>query len=89
MRVIPKPKQHTRYVMTGGHAGSSLKGGGTEGDYTYVCGNCRDVLWDNVSPDAHVRDVEDDEGNFINVLCVRDVVVKCKGCGSYNEIPTH
>ena len=88
MRVIPRPEKHTRYIRIARHAGSSIIGGGTEGDYTYVCGNCRDILWDNIGPDADIVSVEDDEENFIPVVCVRDVVVKCKGCGSYNEIPT-
>jgi hypothetical protein len=87
MRVIPRPVSHTRHIKTGRHAGSSLIAGGTQGDYTYVCGNCRDVLWDNVGPDKAIEHSEDDEGNFIPVRRVRDIVVKCKGCGSYNEIP--
>jgi hypothetical protein len=87
MRVITRPGKHTRYVKTGRHAGSSLIGSGTEGDYTYVCGKCRDILWDNIGPDFAFQHIEDDEENFIPVLRVRDVVVKCKGCGAYNEIP--
>jgi hypothetical protein len=88
MRVIARPGKHTRYVRIARHAGSSIIGGGTEGDHTYVCGNCRDILWDNIGPDADIISVEDDEENFIPVVWVRDVVVKCKGCGSYNEIPS-
>ncbi len=87
MRVIPRPGRHTRYVRTASHAGSSLIGGGTEGDCTYVCGNCREILWDNIGPDRAIEYTEDDEENFIPIVRVRDVVVKCKGCGSYNEIP--
>jgi hypothetical protein len=87
MRGIPKPPNHTRYIRTARHAGSSVLGGGTEGSYTYVCGDCRDILWDSVGPDKSIVFVEDDEENFIPVISVRDVVVKCKGCGAYNEIP--
>jgi ketosteroid isomerase-like protein len=53
-------------------------GGGTEGDYTSVCGNCRDVLWDNVGPDYAFQHTEDGEQNFIPVLRVRDVVSSAK-----------
>jgi len=88
MRVISRPEKHSRYVGIGKHAGSSLIGGGTEGDYTYVCGSCRDILWDNIGPDSVIQSTEDDEENFIPVLRARDIVVKCKGCGSYNEMPT-
>jgi hypothetical protein len=86
MRVIAKPPNHTRYVKTARGPGSSVLRGGT-GNRTYVCGKCRDILWDDVGPDENIVSIEDDEENFIPVVRVRDVVVKCKGCGAYNEIP--
>jgi hypothetical protein len=33
------------------------------------------------------KSLEDDEENFIAVVRVRDIVVKCEGCGAYNEMP--
>jgi DNA-directed RNA polymerase subunit RPC12/RpoP len=86
MTVVPKPEPHTRYVSARSGAGSKAWGPG-QGDYSYVCGSCRDLILQSADPDKSVISLEDDEGNFIDVMRLREMVYKCKNCGAYNEIP--
>jgi hypothetical protein len=85
MRVIPEPAEGTRYVAQSEHAGSmSIKG--YDGDWTFLCGNCRDILVKNVSPDADIVHEYDGHDRFTPVATVAEMVFRCKGCGAFNEV---
>ena len=71
-RVIPKPKEETRAVLTwNGPADQPfMKGNPGPGLATYVCGECGRNLVENIP-----------------IGQVRNIVFKCPKCESYNEIP--
>jgi hypothetical protein len=56
---------------------------------TYVCGHCRDILAPGLDPDqAIVSRYNEQADTFTTVSRFRDIVIRCKGCGAYNEPPT-
>jgi hypothetical protein len=89
MRVIPRPQDGTREILSSKHPGSmAIKG--SYGSRTFVCGRSRDILAKSVDPDwefaAEYYPVTD---SVIPLNRVRDVVFRCKNCGAFNEIESN
>jgi hypothetical protein len=90
MRVIAEPPEGTREVLVAEHPGSMVIEG-NDGAKSFLCGNCRDVLVKSVDPDEwvtyeHNPAAECTDHEFTPLYRVRDIVFRCKGCGSYNEV---
>jgi hypothetical protein len=87
MRVIPESAVGSREVHIATHAGSLALGGSGDGSRTFVCGRCRDILAPGLDPDDGIVWAYDEENDtFTPVSRFRDIVIKCKGCGAYNEL---
>jgi hypothetical protein len=71
--IIPKPERNTKTVIGGGenYGERPLFVGQGTGLRRYSCGNCKLILVDNV-------------GESIALV---NIVLKCPGCQSYNELP--
>ncbi|MGN6821815.1 MAG: hypothetical protein ACTHJ7_03405 [Candidatus Nitrosocosmicus sp.] len=75
LNVIPKLESNTKTILEGGIElgnGPYFQGQGGENSTNYVCGNCNHVLGERLEEDAQIR----------------DIVVKCLKCQSYNELDT-
>jgi hypothetical protein len=87
MRVIPESGIGRREVHTAKGPGSLAVGGAGDGSRRFVCGRCRDILAPGLDPDAGIMWKYDEENDtFTPVSRFRDIVIKCKGCGAYNEL---
>ena len=73
MQNCPKPERNTKTVIGGGenYGERPLFVGQGPGFRRYSCGNCKLILVDNV-------------GENIGLV---NIVLKCPGCQSYNELP--
>ena len=85
MRVIPEPAEGTRVVSQSEQPGS-MTYKGYDGDWTFLCGACRDILVKNASPDTGIIYREDGKGGFTPVATIAEMVFRCKNCGVYNEV---
>jgi hypothetical protein len=72
-KIVPKPERNTNTVIGGGenYGERPLFVGQGTGFRRYSCGNCKLILVDNV-------------GENIGLV---NIVLKCPGCQSYNELP--
>jgi hypothetical protein len=87
MRVIPESEVRGREVHMATRAGSVALGGSADGSRTFVCGRCRDILAPGLDPDAGIVWRYDEENETFSPMSrFRDIVIKCKGCGAYNEL---
>ena len=71
-KIVPKPERNTKTVIGGGqnYGERPLFVGQGTGFRRYSCGNCKLILVDNV-------------GENIGLV---NIVLKCPGCQSYNEL---
>jgi len=71
-KIVAKPEKNTKTVIGGGdNYGDRPLFAGEGTGRRYSCGNCSLVLVDNV-------------GENIKLI---NIVLKCPGCQSYNELP--
>jgi phage FluMu protein Com len=73
-KTVPKPEKNTKTVIGGGenYGERPLFVGQGTGFRRYSCGHCKLILVDNV-------------GENIGLV---NIVLKCPGCQSYNELPS-
>jgi len=73
-KIVSKPERNTKTVIGGGenYGERPLFVGQGTGFRRYSCGNCKLILVDNV-------------GENIGLV---NIVLKCPGCQSYNELPS-
>ena len=75
LNVIPNLESNTKTILEGGIElgnGSYFQGQGGENSTNYVCGNCNHVLGERLEENTQIR----------------NIVVKCLKCQSYNELDT-
>ena len=72
-KIVPKPERNTKTIIGGGenYGERPLFVGQGTGFRRYSCGNCKLILVDNVCENI----------GLVNI------VLKCPGCQSYNELP--
>jgi hypothetical protein len=73
-KIVPKPERNTKTIIGGGenYGERPLFVGQGTGFRRYSCGHCKLILVDNV-------------GENIGLV---NIVLKCPGCQSYNELPS-
>ena len=73
-KIVSKPERNTKTVIGGGenYGERPLFVGQGTGFRRYSCGHCKLILVDNV-------------GENIGLV---NIVLKCPGCQSYNELPS-
>ena len=73
-KIVPKPERNTKTISGGGenYGERPLFVGQGTGFRRYSCGHCKLILVDNV-------------GENIGLV---NIVLKCPGCQSYNELPS-
>ena len=74
-KIVPKPERNTKTIIGGGenYGERPLFVGQGTGFRRYSCGHCKLILVDNVGE---------------NIALV-NIVLKCPGCQSYNELPVN
>jgi len=88
MRVIPETEVGEREVRMAQGPGSKFRGRGGDGSRRYVCGRCRDILAPGLDLDDGISWSYDEQTDtFTPDSRFRDIVIRCKGCGAYNEPP--
>ena len=88
MHVIPEDSIGERELHMASGPGSVAVGGISDGSRTFVCGRCRDILAPGLDLDEGIAWSYDEQADtFTPVSRFRDIVIKCKGCGAYNEAP--
>lgn len=85
LRVISEPADAKRVVSQSEQPGSMVYDG-YDGDWTFLCGVCRDILVKNGSPDRAIIHRDDGKGGFTPVATIAEMVFRCKNCGAYNEV---